>query len=111
MMSKISAKIEEVKDDQGYIFLKVHGLWMSVDKRLFEYFLQKHLVERLYGDEHKKLDREIKSVDKEMKKLKKKGHDLEYKSKHYHKQHLEGQKKDTVNLLDLIGKRIEFHIQ
>ena len=110
-MSKISATIEEVKEDQGYIFLRIRGRWMSVDKRLFEYFLQEHLVEKLYGGEHKKLEKEIRNVEKEMRSLKKKGLDLEVKSKHYHKEHLESQKKRKVYLPDLVGKKLEFHIQ
>lgn len=108
-MSKISAKIEEVTEDQGFVFLKVHGRWVSVDKRLFEYFLQKHLVEKLYGDEHKRIEKEIKKVEKDMRRLGK-DDELEKKSKHYHKQHLESQKKDRVDPKDLVGRKLEFHI-
>lgn len=110
-MTKIRGIITHSKEDNGLIWLSIHHKWIAIDKNIFHEHFENSLVEKYYKKHNKKIEKQIEKTKKEIKNHKKKGEELEAKSKEYHKLHLEKKKKKHMSVHELSGKHIIINIE
>jgi len=114
MVHYVRGKVHYVKDEGGLVWFHIyswHGRgWVSISKNIFEHGMKKRLMREIYGSENNKLERHARYLEKEAKRLRRKGEDVEARSKEHHAHALKLRVKKDLHIHDLVGRKVTFRI-
>ena len=114
MVNYVRGRVHYVKEESGLVWFHLyswHGRgWVSISKNIFDRGMKKRLMKEIYGSENAKLERHIRILEKDARVLRRKGKDVDARSREHHANALKLRIKKDLRIHDLVGRKITFRM-
>jgi hypothetical protein len=114
MVHYVRGRVHYVKEDGGLIWFHIYSWygrgWVSISKNIFDRGMKKRLIRVVYGSGNRRIERHIKILEKEAHRLRRRGKDVEARSKEHHIHALRLSIKKELHVHDLVGRKVTFRI-